>query len=198
MCSIVDKMLIFCFLSVLVIYCCVTHHQKLKQQIYSGCGLTPFSGDQNQNGVAGWFDSRFLRRLSHHWENSHSSSPPPQWQVSVPVGHGPEASILYLVGFSEATRVSSLYGSWPPQRSKRGRSPKMETAVCQNPVVKVMSCPVLTSASGFQAHRPSLLMGERITRGVNARKVGSSGPSWNLATTLRQRCFLNSMVKEAN
>ena len=73
--SIVDKILLFCFLSVLVIYCCVTHYQKLKQQIYSGCGLTPFSGDQNQNGVAGWFDSRFLRRLSHHWENSHSGSP---------------------------------------------------------------------------------------------------------------------------
>lgn len=61
------------------------------------------------------------------------------------------------------------------QRSKRGQAPKMETAVFHNPVLQVMSCPVITSVPGFQSHRPTLLTGERITQGVNARKVGVHG-----------------------
>lgn len=101
-------------------------------------------------------------------------------------------------GLSEATRVSARYGSWPPQSSKRERAPKVETAVCQNPVVKVPSCPSSLLPLGVRHTDRACWWGRGLHGVWTPGRWGSSGPSGNLATTLRQRCFLNSMIKEAN
>lgn len=79
------------------------------------------------------------------------------------------------------------------------REPKIETALLYQPSQKYHTMPssLLTSAACCWPHRPPLVTWAGTAQGVMPGGGDPCGLAWKLAATLRQRCFLNSMVKEA-
>lgn len=104
-----------------------------------------------------------------HFQAHPNSNGGPQFLV----GCGPEASILHHMGFSWTTGVSVAAGY--SQRSKRERTPKMQTAVFHDLILEVMSCTVTTPATCFWSQRPTPVTWEATTQGMSARRWGSLG-----------------------